>query len=91
VTAFSITGNGLFIKTGSGDEHGLGMTGESDHEIEPGEFVQVNVSNLIKAGLTSAVLTFGSVQPGRDTKSVPPAPLGVTQGTVSQDTWMASR
>lgn len=64
VTAFSITGNGLFIKTGSGDEHGLGMTGESDHEIEPGEFVQVNVSNLIKAGLTSAVLTFGSVQPG---------------------------
>ncbi len=54
----------LFIKTNGGDEHGLGLVGQSDGEIQPGNFIQLNVSNLDKNGISSGTLTFGSVQPG---------------------------
>jgi hypothetical protein len=63
-TAFSSDSDNLFIKTGTGDEHGLGMAGTTDHEIQHGEFIQLNVTNLATAGFTSAFLTLGSVQAG---------------------------
>jgi hypothetical protein len=37
---------------------------QSDGEIQPGNFIQLNVSNLDKDGISSGTLTFGSVQPG---------------------------
>lgn len=67
-TAVSLDGDTLFIKTGTGDEHGLGMTGTRDDEIQPGEFMQLNVSSLAKAGFASGSLIFGSVQPGEGYK-----------------------
>jgi hypothetical protein len=63
-TAFSGDRDNLFIKTGAGDEHGLGLTGTSDYEIQPGEFIQLDVSSLASAGFTTAALTLGSVQSG---------------------------
>jgi hypothetical protein len=63
-TAFSSDSDNLFIKTGTGDEHGLGMTGTLDYEIQPGEFIQLDVSSLVKAGFTGGSVILGSVQPG---------------------------
>jgi hypothetical protein len=63
-TAFSKNNYDLYIKTDGGDEHGLGMTGTSDDEIEPHEFIQLNVTNLFNAGATSGTLELGSVQSG---------------------------
>lgn len=65
-TGYKSTGkeDNLFIKTDSGDEHGLGLVGASDDEIEPGNFIQLNVSNLDAHGIGSGTLTFGSVQSG---------------------------
>ena len=54
-TAYSGANNyDLFIKNGTGDEHGLGMVGSTDHEIQPGEFIQLDVTSLAKAGFTTA-------------------------------------
>jgi hypothetical protein len=63
-TAFSSDSDNLFIKTGTGDEHGLGMAGTTDHEIQHGEFIQLNVTSLATAGFTTGSLTLGSVQTG---------------------------
>jgi hypothetical protein len=62
--AFSAANYDLFIKTGTGDEHGLGMVGTTDHEIQHGEFIQLDVTSLANAGFTTASLTLGSVQLG---------------------------
>jgi hypothetical protein len=63
-TGFKSAGNedNLFIKTDGGDEHGLGLVGASDDEIQKGNFIQLDVSNLDKNGIGSGTLTFGSVQ-----------------------------
>jgi PEP-CTERM motif len=66
-TAFSISNYDLFIKNGPtlpADEQGLGMVGTTDHEIQPGEFIQLNVTSLAQAGFTTASLILGSVQLG---------------------------
>jgi hypothetical protein len=67
-TAFSSDSDHLFIKKGTGDERGLGMTGTTKDEIQPGEFIQLDVSSLASAGFTSGSLMFGSVQPGEGYK-----------------------
>jgi hypothetical protein len=65
-TGFKSAGkqDNLFIKTDGGDEHGLGLLGASDGEIQSGNFIQLDVSNLDKNGIGSGTLTFGSVQSG---------------------------
>jgi PEP-CTERM motif-containing protein len=67
-TAFSSDSDHLFIKKGTGDERGLGMTGTTTDEIQPGEFIQLDVSSLATAGFTSGSLILGSVQPGEGYK-----------------------
>ena len=67
-TGFSSPGHDLFIKAAGGDESGLGIAGTSDNEIEPGSFIQLDLSNLAKAGATSGSLTLGSVQSGEGYK-----------------------
>ena len=57
----------LFGKTDSGDEHGLGLKGEDDHEIDTKHFIQLNLASLYSHFGTSSLtvnLTIGSVQPG---------------------------
>jgi PEP-CTERM motif len=63
--AFSAANYDLFIKNGPTlpvNEQGLGMAGTTDHEIQHGEFIQLDVTSLVNAGFTSASLTLASVQ-----------------------------
>lgn len=83
-TAFSSDSDNLFIKTGTGDEHGLGMAGTTDHEIQHGEFIQLNVTILATAGFTTASPS-AAFRPERDTKSAFPTSLEATQGTASPE------
>jgi hypothetical protein len=64
--AFSIANYDLFIKNGNSlpaDEQGLGMMGTTDHEIQHGEFIQLDVTSLAQAGFTTVSLILDSVQP----------------------------
>jgi hypothetical protein len=53
---------------GGGDETGLGLDncpGHScDHEIEPGEAIDFNLSSLFSKNVTGISLILGSIQPG---------------------------
>lgn len=72
--AFSISANGyvgstannLFEKNSGGDEQGLGLKGTNDSEINPGQSIVFNLTNLANAGLTSGTFTLGSLQTGED-------------------------
>ena len=54
----------LYGKRLGGDENGLGVNGEWDSEIQPGEFLQLDLTQLIASGATNAMISIGSVQPG---------------------------
>lgn len=54
----------LYVKTSGGDESGLGISNEDDHEIDTSQFIQLNLSNLAGIGITSGDLSIGSVQHG---------------------------
>jgi hypothetical protein len=83
-TAFSSDSDNLFIKIGTGAERGLGMTGTPDYEIQPDEFIQLDVSSLATAGLTSGSLTLGSVQSGEGYKiCVSNAPGSITTNCIT--------
>jgi hypothetical protein len=61
--AIVATGNHhLYYKNDGGDETGLGLVGDSDHEIEPGDYIILNLSAL--SGYTNFKLKIGSVQSG---------------------------
>lgn len=63
--AFSPLNYDLFIKNGptlAVDEQGLGMVGTTDHEIQHGEFIQLDVTSLANAGFTTSAISLGSVQ-----------------------------
>lgn len=63
------TSTDLYCKGDAGDENGLGMvTGNSDHEIEYRDFIQLNLSKLLGMGVHSATFSFGSVQSGEGFK-----------------------
>jgi hypothetical protein len=71
----------LYIKTAGGDEHGLGMAGTADHEILPGEFIQLDISSLVKAGFTHSALILGSVQLGEGYRICVTSVFGVDGGS----------
>ena len=52
----------LYYKNDGGDETGLGLVGNSDHEIEPGDYIILNLTAL--SGDTNFQLKIGSVQSG---------------------------
>jgi len=58
----------LYIKNPpayTGDEIGLGIAApDDDHEIESGQFIQLDLTNLASAGFDSGTLLLGSVQGG---------------------------
>ena len=71
----------LFFKNGgSPAETGLGIAGSTDDEIGPGFVIQLDLTNLAKAGVTSGTLTIGSVQVGDSFQICNSAALG-TIGT----------
>lgn len=67
ITAYGYQGNSptdLYVKTSGGDESGLGISNENDHEIDTAQFIQLDLTNLANAGITSGDLSIGSVQSG---------------------------
>jgi hypothetical protein len=54
----------LFVEQLGGDENGVGLNGQSHDEIQPGEFIQLNLSQFASKGITSGLLSIDSVQPG---------------------------
>ena len=83
----SITANGyitlptptdLYFKVGaSASEIGLGLAVTTDFEIGPGNFIQLDLTNLAAAGITSGTLVIGSVQTGEGFRICTSASLGV--------------
>jgi hypothetical protein len=70
----------LYVKQSGGDETGLGLVGTSDFEIQHGNFIQLNMSNLTSAGVISGFLTLGSVQIGEGYQICDSSALGVMNG-----------
>jgi PEP-CTERM motif len=68
----STTNNGredLYVKQGGAGETGLGtIIDTADHEITDMDFVNLDFSNLLAHGISSAVLTIESLQAGEEYK-----------------------
>lgn len=66
ITAYGFEGafdsTRLWGKNDAGDEKGLGIKNEDDHEIDTRNFVQLNMSNLWSQSPTSLSMSMGSVQ-----------------------------
>ena len=54
----------LFLKMGGGDEDGLGLNPSSDNEINPGQYIYLDLSNLVSHSIFSGLIGLGSVQSG---------------------------
>lgn len=67
-TLSACSGSPLYQKSDGGAEVGLGLAGETDHEIgydRSGDFVMgLDLSDLVSLGVRSITLDFGSLQPG---------------------------
>ncbi len=71
ITAYGYSGAGttgtataLFAKDDGGDEYGLGISGESDSEIDTSHFITLDLSAIIAAGASNAQIMIGSIQSG---------------------------
>jgi hypothetical protein len=62
------TPTNLYVKQGGTNETGLGTTVDVDHEINPGDFIDLNLSSLFAKGVTSGTLTLESLQTGEGFK-----------------------
>ena len=86
ITATAQAGQTLYAKNAGGDETGLGLTAEADHEIDGSHFLQLTVPT---SPATSLKLIFlGSVQPGEMANIYYSTVLGILGspiGTVSGD------
>jgi hypothetical protein len=59
------TPTNLYGKTAGGDESGLGLAGRSDFEIEPGDFIQLDLRDVFQhMSVTGVQIAIGSVQSG---------------------------
>jgi hypothetical protein len=57
-----LSSQNLFFKNAGTSETGLGIVESPNDEIGPGLVIQLDLTNLAKAGVTSGTLTIGSVQ-----------------------------
>ncbi len=71
----------LFLKAGGGAENGLGLNGTSDNEINAGQYIYLDMSNLVSNGLFSGVVGFGSVQSGEVASVCTTAAVGTPGST----------
>ncbi|MDE3178490.1 MAG: hypothetical protein KGM47_02425 [Acidobacteriota bacterium] len=58
--------NNLFVKDDSASEHGIGLTGttDTDNEINFGQYIYLDMTNLLSHGIPTATIGFGSLQNG---------------------------
>jgi hypothetical protein len=54
----------LYVKQAGSNETGLGTEIDINHEINPGNFVNLNLSSLVAQGISSVTLTLESLQTG---------------------------
>ncbi len=67
-SGYSSTGltnpDNLFLKDAPIDEDGLGLNATSDNEANPGQYIYLDMSNLVSHGLFSGSIGLSSVQSG---------------------------
>lgn len=73
----------LFGKNDGGDEVGLGIAGGTDNEIEPNNFIQLDLSQIFAQNPGGINMAFGSVQSGESWKLFASNTLG-SLGTLIQ-------
>jgi hypothetical protein len=86
LTAYASPGETLYAKQEGGDENGLGITSDSDHEINANNFVQLNLATTPLSSLS--LIFLGSVQSGESATiyySSVLGTLGTLLGTVTAD------
>lgn len=71
----------LYVKNGGTSEFGLGLNGTSDNEINHGQYIYLDFSNLASHGVLSGTIGLGSVQSGEEGSICSTAAVG-TPGTV---------
>ncbi|HLW82068.1 MAG TPA: PEP-CTERM sorting domain-containing protein [Candidatus Acidoferrales bacterium] len=96
-TLSGCSASALYQKNDGGAEVGLGLAGETDHEIgwdgANADFViGLDVSSLFKLGATSMTLSFGSVQPGEAYAILGYGsnPFGSTFALTNTQAWVAN-
>ena len=81
LTATASPGQDLYGKHGGGDENGLGIAAEDDHEIDGRHFIQLTVPTT--PGTHFKTISLGSVQPGELAKIYFSTTLGVLGNPVA--------
>ncbi len=56
--------NNLYVKNTPVPEDGVGLAGTSDNEINSGQYIYLNMSNLLSHGITKGTLDVSSLQSG---------------------------
>lgn len=75
------TPTALYGKNLGGDETGLGINSNVNQEIDINHFVQLDLNQIIAAGVTSGTMMIGSMQAGEPAKVFGSNTLGI-QGTL---------
>jgi hypothetical protein len=71
------TPTALYGKNDGGDETGLGINSNVNHEIDINHFVQLDLNQVIAAGATSGTMSIGSMQAGEPANVYGSNTLGV--------------
>ncbi len=77
----STTTRDLFVKNDGPSEYGLGLNSTSDNEINYGQYIYLDFSNLASQGILSGTIGLGSVQSGEEGQICTATAVG-TPGTV---------
>lgn len=83
------TTNNLFVKSGGAEETGLGLAGTKDNEVGMGQYIYLDMSDLLNHGIDSGTLWIGSAQPGEDATVCETSAVG-TPGTTDCSTVMGN-
>lgn len=83
-TGYSSSGlanpDNLFLKVESPDETGLGLAGTYANEANPGQYIYLDMSQLVAHGMLSGIIGLGSVEAGEVGRVCTTAAVG-TPGT----------
>jgi hypothetical protein len=74
--------NNLFVKSDGAEETGLGLTGTADDEVGVGQYIYLDMSDLLSHGIDSGTLWIGSAQSGEDAMVCETSAVG-TPGTTN--------
>jgi hypothetical protein len=71
----------LYIKQGGTDENGLGTASDADHEINPTELIDLDLSALFLSGIHNVTVNLQSLQAGEGYKICQSNVLGTLSGS----------